>query len=151
VYGHHRRRFKPVAGSETDIAVFPNHYQNIIPTEPDRVWVADITYIRILSGFIYLAVVLDACSRKVIGYALSKRIDTPLALAALTAAYRIRKPAPAFTIRIAGVNMPVPLPGFFGGIWSDRINECTSQSVPQRAGGELYEDAQGRRGLSGRL
>ncbi|WP_430667065.1 hypothetical protein [Herbaspirillum robiniae] len=38
-----------------------------------------MTYIRIVSGFIYMAVVLDACSRKVIGYALSKRIDTPLA------------------------------------------------------------------------
>ncbi|WP_413460389.1 IS3 family transposase [Herbaspirillum huttiense] len=98
VYGHHRRRFKPAAGTETDVAVFPNHYQNIIPTEPDRVWIADITYIRIASGFIYLAVVLDACSRKVIGYALSKRIDTPLALAALTAAYRIRKPAPGTCI-----------------------------------------------------
>lgn len=60
--------------------------------------IADITYIRIASGFIYLAVVLDACSRKVIGYALSKRIDTPLALAALTAAYRIRKPAPGTCI-----------------------------------------------------
>ena len=94
MYGHHRRRFKPAAGSEADVAVFPNRYRNVIPTEPDRVWVADITYIRIASGFIYLAVVLDACSRKVIGYALSKRIDTPLALAALTAAYRSRKPAP---------------------------------------------------------
>ncbi|KAF1041452.1 MAG: hypothetical protein GAK35_03293 [Herbaspirillum frisingense] len=69
-----------------------------IEREPDRVWVADITYIRIASGFIYLAVVLDACSRKVIGYALSKRIDTPLALAVLTAAYRIRKPAPGTCI-----------------------------------------------------
>jgi putative transposase len=96
--GHHRRRFKPVAGSETDVAVFPNRYCNVIPTEPDRVWVADITYIRVASGFIYLAVVLDACSRKVIGYALSRRIDTPLALAALAAAYRIRKPAPGTCI-----------------------------------------------------
>lgn len=75
VYGHHRRRFKPVAGSEADVAVLPNHYRNVVPAEPDRVWVADITYIRVAYGFIYLAVVLDACSRKVIGYALSRRID----------------------------------------------------------------------------
>ncbi|WDZ97364.1 IS3 family transposase [Herbaspirillum sp. WKF16] len=101
VYGHHRRRFKSVAGSEIDVAVFPSRYRNVIPTEPDRVWGADITYIRMVSGFIYLAVVLDACSRKVIGYALSKRIDTPLALAALTAAYRIRKPAPGTRIHHA--------------------------------------------------
>ncbi|MFJ3046074.1 IS3 family transposase [Herbaspirillum chlorophenolicum] len=55
VYSHHRRRFKPVAGSEADVAVFPNRYHNVIPTKPDRVWVADITYIRIAFGFIYLA------------------------------------------------------------------------------------------------
>jgi putative transposase len=87
-----RRSFKPTSGAEADLAAFPNLYRNIIPTVPDRVWVADITYIRIASGFIYLAVILDACSRKVIGYALSKRIDTPLALAALNAAYSARQP-----------------------------------------------------------
>jgi putative transposase len=88
-----RRRFKPASGNETDLAVFPNLYRNVIPTTPDRVWIADITYIRIDTGFAYLAVVLDACSRKVIGYALSKRIDTPLALAALHAAHSTRQPA----------------------------------------------------------
>ncbi len=87
-----RRSFKPASGAEPDLATFPNLYRNIIPTAPDRVWVADITYIHITSGFIYLAVILDACSRKVIGYALSKRIDTPLALAALNAAYSARRP-----------------------------------------------------------
>lgn len=87
-----RRRFKPNAGAEVDLATFPNLYRNIIPTVPDRVWVADITYIRIAAGLVYLAVILDACSRKVIGYALSKRIDTPLVLAALRAAYAARRP-----------------------------------------------------------
>jgi putative transposase len=60
--------------------------------------VADITYIRIESGFAYLVVVLDACSRKVIGYALSKRIDTPLALAALHAAHVTRQSEPGTCI-----------------------------------------------------
>ncbi|MGZ9718955.1 DDE-type integrase/transposase/recombinase [Rhizobium miluonense] len=50
------------------------------------VWVADFTYIRITTGFCYLAVILDACSRKVVGYGLSKRLDTPLALAVLYSA-----------------------------------------------------------------
>src|SRR5450830_383544 len=98
LHAHHRRRFKPVAGSESNLAVFPNRYRNIIPAEPDRVWVADISYIRFASGFIYLAVVLCACSRKVIGYAISKRIDTPLALTALTTAYNSRKPPPGTCI-----------------------------------------------------
>jgi putative transposase len=56
------------------------------------VWVADFTYIRITIGFCYLAVILDACSRKVVGYCLSKRLDTPLALAALHSAIENRMP-----------------------------------------------------------
>lgn len=92
LHAHRRRRFKPAKGFEADLCVYPNMYRNNIPTEPDRVWVADITYIRVASGFVYLAVILDACSRKVIGYALSQQIDTPLALAALNAAYVARQP-----------------------------------------------------------
>lgn len=57
-------------------------------------WVADFTYIRIETGFCYLAAILDACSRKVVGYAISRRIDTPLALAALRSAVRSRQPQP---------------------------------------------------------
>lgn len=53
------------------------------------VWVADFTYIRIASGFCYLAAILDACSRKVVGYAISRNIDTTLALAALDLQWRI--------------------------------------------------------------
>ncbi|WP_093180175.1 DDE-type integrase/transposase/recombinase [Variovorax sp. YR266] len=62
------------------------------PSRPDLVWVADFTYIRIETGFCYLAAILDACSRKVVGYAISRRIDTPLALAALYSAGRSRQP-----------------------------------------------------------
>ncbi len=58
------------------------------------VWVADFTHIRIAVGFRYLAVILDACSRKVVGYGLSKLLDTPLALAALRSALENRKPPP---------------------------------------------------------
>ncbi len=54
-------------------------------------WVADITYIRIAIGFCYLAVILDVCSRKVVGYAVSARIDTPRTLAALQSAIQSRR------------------------------------------------------------
>ena len=53
-----------------------------------------LTPLRIAAGFCYLAVILDACSRKVVGYGLSKRLDTPLALAALRSALDNRKPPP---------------------------------------------------------
>ena len=57
-------------------------------------WLADITYIRIRTGFVYLAAILDACSRRVIGYAVSTRLDTALSLEALRMAMAIRKPRP---------------------------------------------------------
>ena len=89
-----RRRFVRTTDSDHDLPIFPNLYQNVIPVKPDLVWVADITYIRLASGFCYLAVILDACSRKVIGYAISRHIDTQLTLAALNAAMANRHPAP---------------------------------------------------------
>src|SRR3569832_2671447 len=60
-----------------------------------RTWcVADITFIRIARGVVYLAAILDACSRKVVGYAISRHIDTELTLAALKATMRLRDPPP---------------------------------------------------------
>ncbi|SDD60529.1 hypothetical protein [Paraburkholderia lycopersici] len=49
-------------GSQHDNPVFPNLYRNRIPDRPDQVWVADITYVALASGFAYLAAILDACS-----------------------------------------------------------------------------------------
>lgn len=89
-----RRRFVRTTDSDHPFPVFPNLYRNVIPAQPDLVWVADITYIRIESGFCYLAAVLDACSRKVVGYAISRHIDSPLTVAALKAAVNSRHPAP---------------------------------------------------------
>lgn len=89
-----RRRFVRTTDSEHDQPIFANLYANLIPTKPDLVWVADITYIRLAVGFCYLAAILDACSRKVVGYAISKQIDTQLTLAALNAALESRKPPP---------------------------------------------------------
>jgi len=62
-----RRRFVRTTDSKHDLPIFPNLYRNVIPTQPNVVWVADFTYIRIATGFCYLAAILDACSRKVVG------------------------------------------------------------------------------------
>lgn len=71
-------------------------YRNLLPELGvdglNQVWVADITYIRILTGFVFLAVILDVYSRRVVGWALSKRIDAQLTLAALRMAIETRKP-----------------------------------------------------------
>lgn len=58
----------------------------------DQAWVGDITYIPTGEGWLYLAIVKDLCTRKIVGYAFSERIDTQLTLAALDMAYRRRKP-----------------------------------------------------------
>jgi len=65
--------------------------EKVVVVRPDQVWVSDITYIKLPEGFVYLAVVIDAYSRKVIGYCLSKHIDTNLALEALKMAIKERK------------------------------------------------------------
>lgn len=93
-----QRRTVRTTDSDHDLPIFPNLYRNCIPTRPDAVWVADITYIHIASGFAYLAAILDSCSRKVVGYAISRRIDTQLTLAALDAAMACRKPPPGTCI-----------------------------------------------------
>jgi putative transposase len=83
-----RRRFVRTTDSQHDSPIFPNLYRNTVPDRPDRVWVADFTYIRVSTGFCFLAAILDACSRMVVGYALSQR----LALAALRVAVANRAP-----------------------------------------------------------
>ena len=59
---------------------------------PNQLWVADITYVAIAIGFVYLAAILDAWSRRVVGYAISRSIDARLAVAALKAAISARNP-----------------------------------------------------------
>jgi putative transposase len=89
-----RRRFFATTDSNHSLPVYPNLYRNQIPNQPDRVWVADITYIRLHVGFAFLAVILDACSRKVVGYAIARTMSTQLTLAALEIAIETRQPAP---------------------------------------------------------
>jgi putative transposase len=72
--------------------VYPNLLAGLTLTGTNQAWVADITYIRILKGFVFLAALLDRYSRKVIGWAISKRIDAELCMAALKIALDTRKP-----------------------------------------------------------
>jgi putative transposase len=89
-----KRRFVTTTDSDHDGPIFPDLAKDLAPSGPDQLWVADLTYIRILSGFVYLAVILDAWSRRVVGWALSRRIDAEPAVAALDAAIADREPPP---------------------------------------------------------
>lgn len=89
-----RRRGKRTTDSDHGLAVYPNLLKDRAITELDQVWVADITYIRLSHEFVYLAVILDAYSRRVIGWELSRSLETSLTLAALERALRSRTVRP---------------------------------------------------------
>jgi putative transposase len=86
-----RKRFINTTDSNHNFKRYPNLIKNTIINRPNQVWVSDITFIRILTGFIFLAVVIDAFSRKVIGYALSRQLKRSIAIAALQMALSNRK------------------------------------------------------------
>jgi transposase InsO family protein len=88
------KKFVKTTWSEHDELVYPNLLPEMTVTDVNQVWVADITYIRVLAGFVYLAAILDVYSRKVIGWAISTSLDRKLAVAALTMAINKRKPKP---------------------------------------------------------
>jgi len=95
-------RARPFVPRTTDsrhgFAVVANLTRRLVPTGLDQIWVADITYIRLGEAFVYLAVVLDAFSRKVIGWALDDHLEARLAIEALDMAIAARNPAPETVI-----------------------------------------------------
>jgi transposase InsO family protein len=89
------RPFVPMTTrSHHDWPVVPTLVRHLRPSRPDQIWVADITYIRLDEGFVYLAIVLDAFSRKVVGWALDGHLRASLAVQALQRALAARRPPP---------------------------------------------------------
>jgi putative transposase len=90
-----KRPFVPVTtASRHSWQVVPHLARGLIVTGLDQLWVADITYVRLREEFVYLAVVLDAFSRRVVGWALEDHLEASLAVAALTMALEARRPQP---------------------------------------------------------
>ena len=88
-----KRSFVATTDSGHDLRVWLNLAGRMDLTGIDQLWVADITYLRLAEEFVYLAVVLDAFSRRVLGWALDQRLDAGLAVAALRQAIDARQPA----------------------------------------------------------
>ncbi len=89
-----KRRFVPTTDSRHGLGSYPNRLRERVLTDLNQAWVADITYIRLPTTFCYLAAILDAFSRRVVGWELSRRIDADLTLTALERAIAERRPAP---------------------------------------------------------
>lgn len=87
------RRFVRTTDSAHALRTYPNLLTDMTLAGPDQAWVADITYIRLPTTFAYLACVLDAWSRRCVGWQVSRAIDTTLTLAALDQALARRQPA----------------------------------------------------------
>jgi len=94
ICGRQRRRYRlRTTDSNHDHPIAPNRLRDLpLPCGPDRVWVADITYIACAGAPVYLAAILDLYSRRIVGWAISERIDTALVLAAWKMAVRHRQP-----------------------------------------------------------
>lgn len=111
-----RRRFRPMSltDSNHDLPIAPNHLLHRMPTQkPDAVWVADITYVPTLEGWLYVAGVLDRCTRRCIGWAMGDSLHTSLPLAALDMALTLNadRHRDCCTIPIAASNTPLKVIG----------------------------------------
>jgi len=92
-----RRKRVNTTDSKHNLEIFPDLLkQNFRAKSVNRVWVSDFTYIRTDKGWLYLCTVLDLCSRRIVGWAVSDTIDRHLAIAALENAVKNRKPAKGF-------------------------------------------------------
>lgn len=91
--GQQRKRYNPyTTDSNHGFSIAPNVLADHGPVSaPDEVWVADLTYIKVAEGWVYLAAVLDLYSRKIVGWSMSARIDTALTRTALRRAIKTRR------------------------------------------------------------
>jgi putative transposase len=89
-----RRAFVSTTDSQHQLTVYPNLARALVLTDINQLWVADITYIRLQRQFVYLAALLDAYSRRCIGWALARYLDARLSLAALQMALQTRRFSP---------------------------------------------------------
>jgi putative transposase len=83
----------PPSGKPESFVIVPNLVRGLVPSGPDQIWVADITYVHLARSFAYLAVILDAFSRKAVGWALEQNLHASLAVTALAQALDTRRPA----------------------------------------------------------
>ena len=90
-----KRKFRVTTDSKHSLKIAPNIVQrNFYAEEMNKVWVGDITYIWTREGWLFLSMVIDLCSRRVVAWSLRKRLTKELAISSLKDAFKIRRPAP---------------------------------------------------------
>jgi putative transposase len=132
-----RRRYVATTDSDHDHPTFRNLAKDKVIDGANQLWVADITYVAVTSGFVYVAVILDAWSRRVVGYAISRSIDVRLTLAALNAAIEDRKPPAGCLHRIAICR--ASLSARPRQAWPRRLDGPARKSLRQRQSGNFMK------------
>ncbi len=144
-----RRKFVVTTNSNHGLHVYPNLAGSMQLTGLDQLWIADITYIRLETEFVYLAVVLDAFSRRVIGWALDRHLEDDLTIAALEMALRRRTPS-AGLMHHSDRDVSIRLARQHKFTQRERRadqHEPQQKSLRQRHLRIIYEDSEIRRGL----
>jgi putative transposase len=129
-----QRRFVVTTESGHALRTYPNLATGLSPRGPDQLWVADLTYIRLPTSFVYLAAILDAWSRRCIGWRLARTLETTLPLAALNEALATRRPRPGLIHHSdRGVQ-------YASGAYTERLAEVGAQ-ISRSATGNPYDNA----------
>jgi len=148
-----KRRFVVTTDSNHGRKVYPNLARQMVLTDVDQLWRADITYIRLREEFVFLAVILDAYSRRVIGWALDHTMEDDLTLSALRMALSQRVVAPGLVHHSDRGSQ------YASGDYTDLLKEngienqyvAQGESMGQRGLRILHENAEIRRGASQRI
>ena len=130
-----KRQFIRTTDSTHGLPVYPNLISGLKVTGINQVWVADITYIRIQTGFVFLAVILDVFSRRVVGWALSKSLDHSLTVEALKIAMERRNPPAAGLIHHSDQGVQYACADYVELLWSRQIRISMSRK------GDPYQNA----------
>jgi putative transposase len=149
-----RRRYVATTNSDHDQPIYPNRAKDLIVDGPNQLWVADITYVAIVEGFAYVAVILDSWSRRAVGYAISRSIDVRLTLAALNAAIEGRRPPPGCIhhsdrgsqYAAQAYRQALLRRGFVGSTWSGPLGPDRRQAADLTVGRGLRSSNCVRRG-----
>jgi putative transposase len=148
-----KRKFVVTTDSKHGRKVYPNLARTMVLTGMDQLWLADITYIRLREEFVFLAVILDAFSRRVIGWALDRTLEDQLTLAALKMALSRRSVQPGLVHHSDRGSQ------YASGDYTNLLKEsgigrehvAQRQPVGQRGLRIVYENAEVRRGVSQRI
>ncbi len=157
----------PTTDSRHRFRVYPNLARSLLPTAMNQLWVADITYVRLAEEFIYLAVVLDAFSRRVIGWSMASHLQASLALAALDMALLSRTVIPGglvhhsdrgvqyacgeYVARLEGAGIQ-PSMSRVGCPWDNAMAESFMRTLKkEEVNGQAYRDRLDAQGSIGRF